>query len=196
MIKLVYVVTARDDIAPDEFRRYWLEEHGPLVASLAGDIRARKYTQSHTVISPLNDALVASRGMAQFHDGITEVWFDNIEDLQEAFRAPKEPERRASLPKTKRSSSTSAGRRSSSPRSTTSSTGNRHQMRSCGGAHRCGHPSGAMMVRCRTSASWSGRSATSSATGRRGRRSSPSGPRGRSSRTPPGGGCSTSRAAR
>jgi uncharacterized protein (TIGR02118 family) len=89
MIKLVYVVKARDDIAPEEFRRYWLEEHGPLVASLAGDIRARKYTQSHTVVSPLNDALVASRGMAPFHDGITEVWFDSIDDLQTALTSPE-----------------------------------------------------------------------------------------------------------
>ena len=89
MIKLVYVVKARDDIAPEEFRRYWLEEHGPLVASVAGDIRARKYTQSHTVVSPLNDALVASRGMAPVYDGITEVWFDNIEDLQAALESPE-----------------------------------------------------------------------------------------------------------
>jgi uncharacterized protein (TIGR02118 family) len=84
MIKLVYVVQARDDVTPEEFHRYWLEEHGPLVASVAEDIRARKYVQSHTIETPLNQALVESRGMAPIHQGITEVWWDNMEDLEAA----------------------------------------------------------------------------------------------------------------
>ena len=85
MIKLVYVLQARDDVAPEEFHRYWLEEHGPLVASVAEDIRARKYVQSHTVDTPLNQALVESRGMAPIHQGITEVWWDSLDELQAAM---------------------------------------------------------------------------------------------------------------
>lgn len=85
MIKLVYVVHARDDVAPEEFHRYWLEEHGPLVASVAEDIRARRYVQSHTIDTPLNQALVESRGLAPIHQGITEVWWDSVEDLQAAM---------------------------------------------------------------------------------------------------------------
>ena len=85
MIKLVYVLQARDDVAPDEFHRYWLEEHGPLVASVAEDIKARKYIQSHTIDTPLNQAFVESRGMAPIHQGITEVWWDSLDDLQEAM---------------------------------------------------------------------------------------------------------------
>jgi uncharacterized protein (TIGR02118 family) len=82
MIKLVYVLQARDDVAPEEFHRYWLEEHGPLVASVAEDIGARKYVQSHTIDTPINQALVESRGMAPIHQGITEVWWDSLDDLQ------------------------------------------------------------------------------------------------------------------
>jgi uncharacterized protein (TIGR02118 family) len=85
MIKLVYVVQARDDVADDEFHRYWLEEHGPLVASVAADIRARKYVQSHTIDTPLNQVLVDSRGMAPIHHGITEVWWDSVAELQAAM---------------------------------------------------------------------------------------------------------------
>jgi len=85
MIKLVYILKARDDIAPEEFRRYWLEDHAPLVTTVAGDIRARKYIQSHTINTPLNDAFVDSRGMAPIYDGITEVWFDSVEDVQAAL---------------------------------------------------------------------------------------------------------------
>ena len=89
MIKLVYVVQARDDVAPEEFHRYWLEDHGPLVASVAVDIRARKYVQSHTIETPLNRALVESRGMAPIHQGITEVWWDSLEELEAAVVTPE-----------------------------------------------------------------------------------------------------------
>ena len=37
MIKLIYCLRKRDDIDSDSFYRYWLEEHGPLVKSVAGD---------------------------------------------------------------------------------------------------------------------------------------------------------------
>ena len=48
MIKLVYCVRRRADISEAEFFRYWKEEHGPLVKSVARDLRARRYLQSHT----------------------------------------------------------------------------------------------------------------------------------------------------
>jgi uncharacterized protein (TIGR02118 family) len=82
MIKLVYVVRRRSDVSPEEFRRYWLEEHGPLVKSIAPEHGARRYVQSHTIDTPLNDALVGIRGMAPSYDGITEVWSDSLEALQ------------------------------------------------------------------------------------------------------------------
>src|ERR1700734_2839387 len=38
MVKLVYCVRRREDVAEDEFHRYWLDEHGPLVRSVADAI--------------------------------------------------------------------------------------------------------------------------------------------------------------
>ena len=35
MIKLVYCIRKRDDIESEAFYRYWLDEHGPLVKSVA-----------------------------------------------------------------------------------------------------------------------------------------------------------------
>ena len=89
MIKLVYVLQARDDVEPEEFHRYWLDEHGPLVASVAEAIQARKYVQSHTIDTPLNQALVDSRGTEPIRQGITEVWWDSLEDLQAAISSPE-----------------------------------------------------------------------------------------------------------
>lgn len=77
MTKLVYCVTRRDDVPPEEFYRYWLEEHGPKVRSVAKAIGAVKYIQSHTVLPEQNRALQEGRGLEPPYDGITEVWFDD-----------------------------------------------------------------------------------------------------------------------
>jgi uncharacterized protein (TIGR02118 family) len=82
MIKLVYCIRRREDVTPEEFHRYWLEEHGPLVRSVADAIGAARYVQSHTVQPELNELLRASRGSEEPYDGITEVWWDSLADLQ------------------------------------------------------------------------------------------------------------------
>lgn len=89
MIKLVYILRARDDIEPSEFHRYWRDDHAPKMRSVARTLRARKYIQSHTLDSPLNDALISSRGMTPFFEGITEVWWDSLEDLEKASADPE-----------------------------------------------------------------------------------------------------------
>ena len=85
MVKLVYCVRRRADVSPEEFYRYWLTVHGPKVKSVAAAIRARRYIQSHTCEPELNQAFVASRGLAPAYDGITEVWWDSVEDAKAAM---------------------------------------------------------------------------------------------------------------
>jgi hypothetical protein len=80
-VKLVFCVRRRSDVGPEEFQRYWLEEHAVLVRSVGELLRIRRYVQSHTVHGPLTDALTASRGAAEPYDGIAELWFD-VDDLQ------------------------------------------------------------------------------------------------------------------
>lgn len=75
MIKLVYCITRRADVSPEEFYRYWLDEHGPKVRSVAKAIGAVRYVQSHTVMPERNRALQDSRGLEPAYDGITEVWY-------------------------------------------------------------------------------------------------------------------------
>ena len=77
MIKLVYCIRKLETISSEEFYRYWLEDHGPLVKSVAADIGARRYVQSHTVLPEINAMMVEGRGLAEPYDGITEVWWDN-----------------------------------------------------------------------------------------------------------------------
>ena len=58
MIKLVYCLRKRDDIDNDRFCQYWLEEHGPVVKSVAEAIGASRYVQSHTTLPELNALMI------------------------------------------------------------------------------------------------------------------------------------------
>jgi uncharacterized protein (TIGR02118 family) len=81
MIKLVFVIRRREELSVEEFHRYWLEEHGPLAGSLLERLGARRYVQTHTLDTDLNTALAASRGTAEAHDGLAEIWWDSIDAL-------------------------------------------------------------------------------------------------------------------
>ena len=83
MIKLVYCLRKRDDIDPDRFYRYWLEEHGPLVKSVAAAIGASRYVQSHTILPELNELMIESRDLKAPYDGVTEVWWETMSALEQ-----------------------------------------------------------------------------------------------------------------
>src|SRR5687767_1711892 len=81
MLKLVFNIRRRDDVEPDEFHRYWKDDHGPLVRSVAEVLGIRRYVQSHTIDTPINDALRASRATELHYDGVAELWWDSLEDF-------------------------------------------------------------------------------------------------------------------
>lgn len=92
MIKLVYVVRRRKDVPEKDFHQYWLEQHGPLVRSFAKAMGAKKYVQSHTVSEDTGAQIRAARpGMTETYDGITEVWWETLEE----FASGGDPARRA-----------------------------------------------------------------------------------------------------
>ena len=85
MIKLVYCLRRRPELSRDEFQRYWRQTHGPLVRERAGALGIKRYVQVHTLDSPLNEALRASRGSAgEPFDGVAELWWDRAESLAAA----------------------------------------------------------------------------------------------------------------
>lgn len=89
MIKLVYVIVRRADLSAEAFRDYWLTRHGPLVASQAAALKLRKYVQSHPIDEEGSEAMRAVRGMRPAADGVTEVWWDSLEDFQSAYATPQ-----------------------------------------------------------------------------------------------------------
>jgi uncharacterized protein (TIGR02118 family) len=84
MVKLTFCVRRLPHISLEEFQRYWLENHGPLVRERAGVLNIKRYVQVHRLDSPANDAMRASRDAADPYDGVAELWWESIEDLAAA----------------------------------------------------------------------------------------------------------------
>jgi uncharacterized protein (TIGR02118 family) len=89
MIKLTYCIRRRSDVSAPAFRKYWRENHAPLVTRHAKALRAVRYVQSHTLETDLNTELQASREASAPLDGITEVWWESLEDLAAALASPE-----------------------------------------------------------------------------------------------------------
>ncbi len=88
MIKLVFNIRRRSDVEAAEFYRYWKDEHGPLVRSVAETLGIVRYVQSHTIDTPLNDALRASRNTEPRYDGVAELWWASMDDFTARLASP------------------------------------------------------------------------------------------------------------
>jgi uncharacterized protein (TIGR02118 family) len=97
MIKFVMCCTRHPNMTREQFQDYWLNKHGPFFMKNAETMRAKKYVQSHTMDTPLNEGLKESRGMLPEYDGVAEVWFDSEQDLMEAMSSAEGQELGAAL---------------------------------------------------------------------------------------------------
>jgi uncharacterized protein (TIGR02118 family) len=79
MLKLVYCISRRPDLTPEEFLRYWREVHGPIGARIPG---LRRLVQSHMVHVP------GEVNEPDF-DGMAELWFDDGRALVTARQSPE-----------------------------------------------------------------------------------------------------------
>ena len=85
MIKMLMCLTRSPKLTREQFQDYWQNSHGPFFMKNAAVMRAKKYVQSHTLDSPLNEGLRASRGMQPEYDGVAEVWFESEQELMAAM---------------------------------------------------------------------------------------------------------------
>jgi uncharacterized protein (TIGR02118 family) len=70
MTKVIVFLKKKDGMSSDDFRRHWLEVHGPIAQRLPG---LKHYVQNHAA------------GDDPPCDGIAELWFDSPADMQAAF---------------------------------------------------------------------------------------------------------------
>lgn len=84
MIKLTICAVRKPGMSHEEFDHYWREEHAPLIRSVTEFNRhVRRYVQCHRISA--GDAFGTSGGW----DGIAELWFDDVADMQRAFSEPR-----------------------------------------------------------------------------------------------------------
>lgn len=89
MIKFIMCITRHPKLTREEFKDYWMNKHGPFFMENADAMGAKKYVQSHTLDTPLNEGLRTSRGMLAEYDGVAEVWFESEEALMEGMSSPE-----------------------------------------------------------------------------------------------------------
>ena len=97
MIKLIMCLRRRSDLTREQFQDYWMNQHGPFFQENATTMRAKKYVQSLTVNTPMNEGFRESRGMQPEYDGVAEVWFASEEDLMQAMSSAEGQQLSAAL---------------------------------------------------------------------------------------------------
>lgn len=83
MIVSTSLIRRRDDVPIEQFRRHWLDPHGPLTAKLPG---TRYYDQNH-VLPGASGTNAAARALRI--DGFPILAFDNAERRREAHASPE-----------------------------------------------------------------------------------------------------------
>jgi len=89
MIKMIFALKRLSHMSLEEFQTYWREKHALLAKKNLPKLRAKRYVQNHTLDSPFNELLRLTRDAAEPFDGVVEIWWDSIEDLEAASETPE-----------------------------------------------------------------------------------------------------------
>ena len=81
MIKLIFCLRRRPELSREEFQRYWLEQHAPLVRSHAEALGIRRYVQVHSIDDTISRLVGSTRNDLDPYDGVAELWFDSLEAI-------------------------------------------------------------------------------------------------------------------
>src|SRR3712207_2509760 len=84
MITRTGILTRRPDLTREQFRKHWLEVHGPLAARLPG---LRRYHQNH-VVDASQLAIDHAREALEVDD-FSQLWFDDIDAMRRAIEVPE-----------------------------------------------------------------------------------------------------------
>ena len=89
MIKLTFCLHRLPSLTRENFQRYWFEKHAPLVERHRKALRIQRYVQMHSTTTDINDVIRAGRGAPEMYDGVAELWWASLEDLQAAMTSPE-----------------------------------------------------------------------------------------------------------
>lgn len=81
MIKLTFCLHRLPHLSRAEFQDYWINRHGPLVASVRDALKIRRYVQMHSLPDAEDAPFAHVRGAPEPYDGVAQLWWDSLEDL-------------------------------------------------------------------------------------------------------------------
>jgi uncharacterized protein (TIGR02118 family) len=83
MIKLSVLCPRRPDLTLEQFKDHWKNVHGPLFSSQPEVQQyVKKYIQVHSTGEHLENKDFPK---VSYFDGIAEIWFENMEDIEKVF---------------------------------------------------------------------------------------------------------------
>jgi len=86
VIRLNFVIRRKSDLTKEEFKRYWQDKHGPLVARLQKELNLLRYVQSPAMDDSLGEAFREPRtGMGAPYDGQEDFWWEDRSVLTETL---------------------------------------------------------------------------------------------------------------
>lgn len=84
MVKYIVLLKRKEGLSREDFARHWHDVHGRQLALAQPGLRyIRRYVQNHAFAD--RDDVPTHLGLATRHDsfdGVTEVWFDSVEDVR------------------------------------------------------------------------------------------------------------------
>lgn len=92
MIKLTFCLIRRPEFTRERFQAYWFDHHAPLVESVKAILRIRRYVQMHSLPVAASDALRRARGGPEGFDGVAELWWDSLTDMEASAIDPRAAE--------------------------------------------------------------------------------------------------------
>ena len=81
MLKLVFNIRRRATSSPRSSTATGRTSTGRSSDPSPRSLGIRRYVQSHTIDTPINDALRASRNTEPRYDGVAELWWDSVDDF-------------------------------------------------------------------------------------------------------------------
>lgn len=82
MFKAIILLTRGNDQSPEDFRRWWLEEHAPLARQLPG-IRGLVFNLVSADLNADGGTTGTQAGLP--YDGVSELWFESREAFDAAY---------------------------------------------------------------------------------------------------------------
>lgn len=88
MYKITFCLRRRPELSLSEFHDYWLNRHAPLVRAHQPALRMARYVQVHAIETILSIPMQKARKAPEPFDGVAELWWNSLDDLQASATDP------------------------------------------------------------------------------------------------------------